>query len=108
MFQTINFCAFRGAFRSHDRNENFSYWAKHLLFDYLEELEESGEPIELDVIALCRDYQESTYAEVIRDYDIQDIDESDEEWMKTLVMKYLEEHTRVIGDTGGSVLFASF
>ena len=59
MFQEIGFCQFCDAFRSMDRNENFSYDGKRALFDYLEGFEEdAGKEVELDVIALCCEYSE--------------------------------------------------
>lgn len=59
MYQSIQFCNFQDAFVRMDRNNNFSYEGKKALFDYLESYEEdTGEPIELDVIALCVEYTE--------------------------------------------------
>ena len=59
MIQTINFSQFCDAFKVMDRENQFSYEGKRALFDYLEEYEDStGEPIELDVIALCCEYTE--------------------------------------------------
>ena len=57
MKQSINFSRFCDAFQI--RKENFSYEGKEALFNYLEQYEEdTGEEIELDVIALCCDYTE--------------------------------------------------
>jgi hypothetical protein len=59
MYQTISRTDFHDAFRDMGRGKQFSYEGKNALLDYLEELEdETGEPIELDVIALCCDYTE--------------------------------------------------
>jgi len=59
MKQSVNFHAFRDAFRAHGREEQFTYDGLRALFDYLEELEaDIGEELELDVIALCCEYQE--------------------------------------------------
>ena len=58
MKQSINLYAFRDAFLA-IRPDNFSYEGLEVLFDYLEEYEESaGEEIELDVIAICCDFLE--------------------------------------------------
>jgi hypothetical protein len=58
MYQTINKCDFHDAFTS-IRPNNFSYDGLDALFDYLEQYEEdTGEKIELDVIALCCEYTE--------------------------------------------------
>ncbi len=57
MKTTVNFSEFCDAFEM--RKENFSYEGKRALFDYLEEYEEdTGQEIELDVIALCCEYSE--------------------------------------------------
>lgn len=59
MYQTISRTDFHDAFRDMGRGKQFSYEGKNALLDYLEELEDgTGEPIELDVIALCCDYTE--------------------------------------------------
>jgi len=59
MKQHINRSAFHDAFSAMNRSEQFSYKGLNALFDYLENLEEdTGEEIELDVIALCCDYTE--------------------------------------------------
>jgi len=56
-----------------DRKDNFSYEGLRALFDYLELLEEDmGQPMELDVIALCSEYSEisddeAEYSEYIGD-----------------------------------------
>jgi hypothetical protein len=76
MYQSVNFCDFCDAFRHEDRNENFSYEGKRHLFDYLEEYEEStGEPIELDIIALCCEYNEDPLSEVLENYNLESLEE---------------------------------
>jgi hypothetical protein len=58
MYQTINKCDFQDAFTA-IRPNNFSYDGLNALFDYLEQYEEdTGDKIELDVIALCCEYTE--------------------------------------------------
>ena len=78
MYKTINVGDFRDAFRDYGREENFSYEGLGALFEYLEELEEDiGEPIELDVIALCCEYTEySSFEELQENYPhIEDLDD---------------------------------
>lgn len=59
MKQTINVSDFRDAFRKMDRSENFTYAGLGALFEYLEDIEDqTGEEMELDVIALCCDFSE--------------------------------------------------
>ena len=58
MKQSVNIYDFERAFKRCER-DNFSYDGLKALFEYLEEYEEdTGEEIELDVIALCCDYAE--------------------------------------------------
>jgi len=68
MKQSINSYDFHRAFEQL-RPDNFSYDGLNVLFDYLEQYEEdTGEEIELDVIAICCDYAEMTFEEVYNDY----------------------------------------
>jgi hypothetical protein len=69
------------------RPDNFSYQGLQVLFDYLENFEEdTGEELELDVIALCCDFTEyANLGEFQRDYS------SDYE-----TIEYIEEETTVI------------
>ena len=58
MKQSINLYAFRDAFLTL-RPNSFSYEGLDVLFEYLEEYEDSvGEEMELDVIAICGDFSE--------------------------------------------------
>ena len=74
MKQTINFSQFCDAF-SEERKDQFTYNGKKALFEYLELLEEeTGEEIELDIIALCCDYSEyKTALECAKDYNYQEV-----------------------------------
>lgn len=110
MHQTVNIHAFREAFRAFGRNNQFSYEAQEVLFEYLEQLEDDiGQPIELDVIALCCEYTELTPDEVIRDYGL-DIDSGlDHDDRAEAVEDYLQENTSVCGRTdAGAFVFAQF
>ena len=78
MKQIINSYDFHRAFETL-RPNNFSYDALETLFNWFEDYEEgSGEEIELDVIAICCDWTESTLDEINQDYgrDYEDIDEA--------------------------------
>lgn len=58
MKKIISFSDFVDDFRS-IRPDNFTYEGLEALFDYLEQLEQdTGEEIELDVIALCCEFSE--------------------------------------------------
>lgn len=92
MYQIINFGDFCDAFRSLGREDHFSYAAKRMLFDHLEDVDH-----ELDVIALCCAYIEEEEDNVRRSYSI----EGD-------VLEWLRENTSVLGVTpAGSVVYCS-
>ena len=59
MIRTINEYDFIDAFKKMGRTDNFSNSGLVALYEYLEMLgEDIGQPIELDVIALCCEYAE--------------------------------------------------
>ena len=92
-----NVYQFHEAFRLAGRMDQFSYEGLEVLFDYLDELSDAtGEPIELDVVALCCDYYESSIEELIDNYniDVSDAD-GDEDEIKTIVEEYLQDNTIV-------------
>jgi hypothetical protein len=79
MKKTVNFYDFRNAFEQL-RPNSFSYKAIPVLWEYFEEYEEStGTEIELDVIAICCDYTEGHIDDVLKDYELDSIEELEEE-----------------------------
>lgn len=71
MIQRITFTAFIDAFKAHARSEQFSYEGFKALFEHIEELEQdTGEQLELDVIALCCDYSELDADELTSDTNV--------------------------------------
>ena len=103
MKQTIGLCQFQDAFERMGRAENFSYEGLELLFDYLEQM---NSDMELDVIALCCDYAESTPEQVVDAYGIE-YDEN-EPTDHDAAMAYLEANTSIIGTTStGAIVYAS-
>ncbi len=70
IIQTVNFSMFRDAFQA-VRPDNFNYDGQKALYEYLENLsDDMGEPVELDVIALCCDWQQMTLGEIKEQYNI--------------------------------------
>lgn len=103
MKQTVNFSAFVDAFHAYNRYEQFGYTALQLLFEYLEEYEDStGEEIELDVIALCCDYSVDTVQDIADQYGIDLSECHDDEERFNTVMEYLQDNTSVCGDYEGA------
>lgn len=70
MKEQINFSVFCDRFKDMNRDNNFSYDGKRVLYDYLIELEEdTGKEMELDIIAICCDYSEyENIEEYLNDY----------------------------------------
>jgi len=94
MYQTINFGGFCDAFRAQGREDQFTYEAKRMLFDHLEDVDPDHE---LDVIALCCAYAEEEELDVRQNYSI----EGD-------VLDWLQDNTIVLGVTqAGSVVYCS-
>lgn len=103
MIQTINLHEFRQAFHDHDRSNQFSYEALGLIFEYFEQFEQdTGEPYELDVIALCCSISESTPQEIRDAYGWLELDDAD-------TKACLCDETHVIGETpDGDIVFFQF
>jgi alcohol dehydrogenase class IV len=105
-----NVYQFREAFRLAGRMDQFSYEGLEVLFDYLDELSEDiGEPIELDPVALCCEYYESSIEEIIDQYNL-DVSyaEGDEDEIKEMVREYLEYKTSVCGEVSDGFVYAAF
>lgn len=109
MIQTVTPSMFRDAFKRADRADNFSREALDLLFDHFECMEdETGQPFELDVIAICCDYTESDPVTIAQDYSIDISDQDDDEVMGT-VKDYLDYHTTLVGATDvGTLVYLDF
>jgi hypothetical protein len=108
MKTTLTFCGFRDAFRAYERMEQFSYEGAKALFEYLEQYEEdTGEELELDVIALCCDYTEDSAEAVIANYSI-DVDGLDDDEKAEAVRDYLAGNTQLIAETPSGFLYANF
>ena len=89
MYTNISKCGFHDAFRRAGRKDNFSYEGLNVLFDYLEALEdESGEPIELDVVEFCCEWTECTIVEALESYGLETLEDLCDE---TLVLKVDDE-----------------
>ena len=100
---------FRDAFREANRESQFSYDGLEVLFDYLEQLEQdTGEEIELDVIALCCDYAEEEASTLAAFYNIPLDDLEGDEIVET-VLAELNNATSVCGVTdSGTIVYKQF
>jgi len=108
MKQSINFSQFVDAFRAHDRYDSFGYAGLRVIFDYLEDYEEQcNEEIELDVIAICCDYNIMDIEDIVKEYriDVSDVDADD---LEGFVLEYLNNNTMVLGQCVDGVVFQCF
>lgn len=104
MYTQVTQTSFENAFMA-IRPDNFSYYALEALFDYYEDLEEAtGEPIELDVIAICCEWIEETEEDVRANYSlyIDDYPVSDD------VLQFLQNRTDVTKLDNGNYLYSQF
>lgn len=109
MKQTVNFSDFVDAFRAYDRYDQFGYQALMVVFEYLEELEEStGQELELDVVAICCDYATDNWEAIAENYSIDFDGLDDEEEKQDAVVEYLNNHTIVLGQTDCEIVYQVF
>lgn len=111
MKTSVNFSQFCDAFYNMGRADQFSYEAKRALFDFIEEMDDQcGTETELDVIALCCEYAESSIEDLINDYNIDVTEaEGDEDEIHSLVSEYLNDHTMVVSSLdSGSFVYTQF
>lgn len=96
--KTFNENDFINEFKTYDRMDNFSIKGLRVLFNALEEMSIDCEmSIEMDVIALCCEYNEDTIADIIDNYDIDVSECIDIEDVIETVEEYLQDNTFVCG-----------
>ena len=109
MKQTVTKYDFHRAFETM-RPDNFSYEGLEVLFESLEQLGyDTGIEVELDVVALCCEFSESTIDEIADNYDV-DLSECDGDDEKSdAIDDYLQENTFVAGTTpSGAIVYQDF
>lgn len=106
--KTFNENDFIDEFKAYNREDNFSLKGLRILFESLEQLASDCEiNIELDVIALCCEYNEDSIANIINNYSLDVTDCDDDEKIET-VQDYLVDNTSVSGsyeDDDGATYF---
>jgi hypothetical protein len=99
MKTTVDFSDFRESFRNYGRADSYSREGLEMLFNYLEDLEQdTGQELELDVIALCCDYNEEHWEDIAANYSIDLDGREDEEEKIEAVREYLEANTSLVGE----------
>jgi hypothetical protein len=108
MKTTVSRYDFERAFVDADRKDNFSYEALGLLFDYFESYEEeTGQEIELDVIAICCEYTEDNPDDIIANYSI-DVEGLDDDEKIEAARDYLNDNTTLVGETSTGFVYLAF
>jgi hypothetical protein len=107
MKTTLSVSDFRDAFVRMERKNQFSYEAYGLIYEFLEEIDPDWE---LDVIAVCCDFDEQAPVDIAYMYGI-DISEcnGDDDKISTVVHNYLIDHTSVVGvTTEGNIIYIQY
>ena len=108
MKQTVYFHDFQNAFEKM-RPNNFTYEGLQQLFDYLQSYEDdTGEQLELDVIAFCCEYSEMTAEDFASSHGYDDEFDENEKITLDRAFAYLADRTSVIGRTDSTIIFQNF
>jgi len=106
MKMTINFSDFKRAFKTYGREDNFSCDALREIFDCLEEVHDGD--YDLDVIAICCDFSESSVKELVEYYDI-DVSECEDDYdVADKVEEYLKGNTSWFASTDEGYVYLDF
>lgn len=98
MKTTVTESDFHNAFRD-IRQDDFSYAALSKLYEWFEQYEvDCGEEIELDVIAICRDFSEMTLEEINQDYgrEYKSLDDAIEDLQDETTVIPVDDETAII------------
>lgn len=94
---TLDKSEFVNLFNQYNRSTDFTRASREALFDYYDELSDDiDEPFEADIIAICCDWCEYTYEDLLADYSEQMGIAEDEAWEEGDGVDGLREHTTVI------------
>ena len=110
MKTTVDFSDFREAFRTYGRADSYTPEGLEMLFNHFEELEsDTGTEMELDVIAICCDYDENHWEDVASNYSVDLSDCEDEDDKIEAVREYLSDNTMLVGEPlPGTFLYVAF
>jgi hypothetical protein len=110
MKKTVNYYDFVRAFQDAGRGDQFSLTALEAIFEYIEDYEQdTGEEIELDVIAICCEWGEESPKDIAESYGILNEDEyEDESDIQDTVSEYLEHYTTAFALDNGNIVYVNF
>lgn len=99
MKQTVSNWDFVQSFKQSDTyKDNFSTSGLDLLFAWFEQYEdETGQEVELDVVAICCDFNENTWQEVAEYYGVDLTECEDDDEKKEAIEEYLQYNTLFVG-----------
>lgn len=96
MKKTINYLDFSREFEDYNRTNNFPEGLR-ALWDYLEQYEEdTGKEIELDVVALCCDFTEEKLETVLKEHNMESLEELQDHTTVIMVDDKTEENPTII------------
>jgi hypothetical protein len=101
---------FRRAFSDCGRENQFTYEGLEILFNWIEQMDsDTGEETELDVIALCCEFEEMHWEDVAANYEIDLTEcETDEEKID-LIRDYVNDRAIYCGMTDdGLMIYSQF
>jgi len=107
--QTLSKYSFVEAFKQSSRKDQFSYEALEAIFDYLEDYSDNtGEPVELDIVAICCEWAEMTWKEIAVSYgvDLSSCEDDDERIGE--IESFLCDNTQWCALSDGSFVFVQF
>ena len=109
IYTQITKSSFIDAFKQSSRKDQFSYDALEAIYEYLEDYsQDSGEDVELDIVAICCEWSEMSWQDVVQSYglDLSHCD-TDEERIDA-VEEYLQDETQSVRLSDDSFVFVSF
>lgn len=108
MKTTVNFSEFRDSFQQ-IRPDNFSYEGLRHLFSWFEQYEEdTGEEVELDVIAICCDFSEDYFQNIADQYGLDLSEYESDEEKQEAVADYLSDQGVYVGESGECIVYRNF
>ena len=94
--KTFNEDDFINEFKLYNRLNNFSVKGLHILFESLEQTATDCEMnIEMDVIALCCEYNEDDLYSIVSNYDLDVTDLASDDLVAEFVEEYLQDNTSI-------------
>ena len=99
MKTTVTFSDFHDSFKRMNRDGQFSYEGFRVLYEYFEQYEDdTGEEIELDVIAVCCEYEESDAQSIIEAYSLDCEEGLEQDELDDIARNYLMDEGVFVGE----------